>query len=158
MTSQHSVRKSLPQPLCTSVFTLPSALLCFDNLSSRNSPRKSYSVGLHKCMYAGTQTHTWADGAESGGSPVGDNHQRVTTGGAGAVITAAGRRQDAGGGLVMGGNLSDLPSQRPDALTFTFPAHRFPLLVYLGLCVNPVGRCLEQTSPDASDRKTSFLI
>lgn len=41
---------------CTSMFTVPSALLCFDNLSSQNSPRKSYLVGLHKCMY--THTHT----------------------------------------------------------------------------------------------------
>lgn len=40
--------------LCISMFTVPSALLCFDNLSSQNSPRKSYLVGLHKCMY----THT----------------------------------------------------------------------------------------------------
>ena len=42
--------------LCISMFTVLSALLCFDNLSSQNSPRKSPSAGLHKCIHA--QTHT----------------------------------------------------------------------------------------------------
>lgn len=34
----------------SSMFTVPTALLCFDNLSSQNSPRKSCLLGLHKCM------------------------------------------------------------------------------------------------------------
>lgn len=43
-----------------SMFTVPSALLCFDNLSLQNSPRNSHLVGLHKCnkcMYTHTHKH-----------------------------------------------------------------------------------------------------
>lgn len=57
-----------PQPQLPFVcmFTVPTALLCFDNLSSQNSRRKSYLAGLHKCMHTRTHTHTRADKAMDG--------------------------------------------------------------------------------------------
>ncbi len=92
---------SAPQPLCISMFTVPSTLLCFDNLSSQNSLRKGSSVGLHKCMY--THTHTSRQSYEwRKQSPRQSSEgQRASRG---AVITAAGRRRDARGSLVMGVN------------------------------------------------------
>lgn len=54
--------------LCITMFTVPSARLCFDNLSSQNSPRKGSSVGLHKCMHAHADTQNEADRVMNGGS------------------------------------------------------------------------------------------
>lgn len=64
-------------------------------------------VGLHKCMY--THTHTEADRAMVGGSGLPDNHQRDREWSEKkeelrAVMTAARRRQDTRGSLVMGVN------------------------------------------------------
>lgn len=60
MSAQCRAKENGPQPrlLFVSMFTVPTALLCFDNLSSQNSRRKSYLVGLHKCMRVRTHTGT----------------------------------------------------------------------------------------------------
>lgn len=55
-TVQCKIKWPSASDLCITMFTVPSARLCFDNLSSQNSPRKGSSVGLHKCMH--THAHT----------------------------------------------------------------------------------------------------
>lgn len=88
--------------LFTSMFTVPSTLLCFHNLSSRNSRRKSYLAGLHK-RTVDTHTHTLKHARRKQSLRQQSEGQRVTRDEVRAVMRAAHRRQDAEGSLVMGG-------------------------------------------------------
>lgn len=65
-----------------------------------------YINAINACIHTNTNTHTKADRAIDGGSGLSDNHQRdrVTREELRAVMTAARRRQDTKGSLVMGVN------------------------------------------------------
>lgn len=87
-------------PLFMTMFTLLSTLMCFHNLSSQNSHRKSYLAGVHNPT---VHTHTHTATSVHGGSRASDNNQRdrVSRDEVRAVMSTAHRRQDEGS-LVMG--------------------------------------------------------
>lgn len=94
---------ALSAVLFTSMFTVPSTLLCFHNLSSRNSRRKIYLAGLHKrTVDTRTHTHTLKHARRKQSLRQQSEGQRVTRDEVRAVMRAAHRRQDAEGSLVMG--------------------------------------------------------